>query len=176
MLHLPNMPYLRTKDPRLAETIEKLRIAIVSLVNQTGAAPGGTIAAPSVQSISVSASNGIFSASIVDKTAPHLGIRYFIEYATNPNFDNSRTRYLGPSRDIDGWNLGNLTYYFRGFSQYPGSDISNKVIYGGSTPIGVAGGGSAPPTPPASQGSGGGTGATGGFGPQPRQPARPFSD
>lgn len=170
MLNLPHLPYIRTKDPRLADTIEKLRIAIVSLVNQTGAAPGGTIAAPSVQSISVTAANGIFSVAIVDKTAPHLGIRYFVEYSTNSNFNGAAVKYLGPARNLDGWNLGNLTYFFRGYSQYPGSDISNKVVFGGTTPVGVAGGGSAPPTPPPSQGSGGGTSGNGGFGKQPRGP------
>lgn len=169
MLHLPHLPYIRTKDPRLAETIESLQKAFLSLVNQVGAAPSGTIPPPSVQSVTATAANGIFSAYIVDKTAPHLGVRYFIEYDTSASFDNARTKYLGPSRNIDGWNLGNLTYFFRAFSQYPGSEISNKVIYGGSTPIGVAGGGSAPPTPPATQGSGGGTGGGSGFGNQSRR-------
>jgi len=161
-VNLPHLPYIKTLDPRLHETFVTLRDAIVSLSKQAGVASSGKVAPPQIQNIAVAAANGIFSVSLTDNSQNHLGINYFIEYADNANFNNLRTRFLGPSRNVDGWNLGNQTVFFRAFSQYQNSVPSPRVTLGGSTPTGVAGGGSAPPTQPAAQGSGSGSG--GGYG------------
>lgn len=164
-LTLPHLPYIKSKDPRLHETFVALQNAINSLTKQAGLGPAGQITQSTIQSISVAAANGIFTVSIIDKSAAHLGVNYFIEYATNPGFAGAFTLFLGPSRDVNGWNLGSQTYYFRAFSQYQNSQPSTRVVYGGTTPIGVAGGGSAPPTPQPASGSGSSTG--GGFGSLP---------
>lgn len=166
-ISLPHLPHIKNKDPLLHDTLVALRNGIESLAKQAGLGTAGQITQPTIQSISVSAANGIFTVSIVDKSAAHLGVNYFIEYALNPNFTGAFTLFLGPSRDVNGWNLGNQTYYFRAFSQYQNSKPSPRVIYGGATPLGVAGGGSAPPAPAPASGSGSGpsVGPTaGGFG------------
>lgn len=162
-ISLPNLPYIKQKDQRLYETLVALHAGVESLVQQAGLGPAGTIAPPQIQSIAVTASNGIFSASVVDKSSVHLGISYFLEYADNPNFDNSHTLFMGPSRNENGLFLGSGTFYFRAFSQYQNSAAGQKVVYGGSTPTGVSGGGTiSGPTLPPSQGSG--TGNEGGYG------------
>jgi hypothetical protein len=163
MLSLPHLEYVRRKDPRLGETIDSLRESIISLAKQAGLGPSGQIPAPQIESISVTATNGVFSISVTDKSATHLGISYFCEYADNPNFDNSHTLFMGPSRNENGLFLGSGTFYFRAFSQYQNSPKSAKVVFGGSTPTGVAGGGAiAGPTLPPSNGSG--SGGSGGYG------------
>src|SRR5712691_2552871 len=104
-IRVPNLPYLKSKDPRLYETIVALHNGMESLVQQAGLGAGGKISPPTIQSISVSAANGIFHVSIVDKSSTHFGINYFIEYADNAVFNNAKTEFLGPSRDKEGWNL-----------------------------------------------------------------------
>src|SRR5437879_4970570 len=162
-IQVPNLPYIKTKDQRLYETIKSLHDGLESLVKQAGIGAGGNITPPTIQSISVSAANGIFHVSITDASSTHFGINYFIEYADNAVFNNAKTEFLGPSRDKEGWYLGNRTLYFRAFSQYQSSLPSPRVIFGGSgTPAAVAGGGSAPPASLPTSGSG--TGEGGGFG------------
>ena len=161
-LRLEHLPYLKTKDPRLYETIVALRNGMESLAKQAGIGIGGNITPPTIQSITVSAANGIFHVSIIDKSTTHFGINYFVEYADNPVFNNAKSFFLGPNRDIEGWNLGSRTLYFRAFSQYLNSVQSPRVVFGGSTPTAVVGGGSAPP--PILSTSGSGTGFGGGFG------------
>ena len=162
-IRVPNLPYLKVKDQRLYETIVALHNGLESLVKQAGIGAGGNITPPTIQSISVSAANGIFHVSITDASANHFGINYFIEYADNPVFNNAKTEFLGPSRDKEGWNLGARTLYFRAFSQYQTSLQSPRVVFGGSSaPTAVVGGGSAPPAILPTSGSG--TGQGGGFG------------
>ena len=162
-IRLPSLDHIRRKDQRLYESLVALHDGIESLIKQAGLGPAGKIATPVIQSIAVTAANGIFSVAITDKSTPHFGINYFVEYADNPSFNNAYTLFLGPSRNVNGWNLGAQTLYFRAFSQYQGSPPSSRVVYGGSAPVAVSGGGSAPPSQPASGGSGAGTGV-GGFG------------
>lgn len=163
MITLEHLPYLRRKDPRLGETIDALRKGLLSLAQQAGIGISGKIAPPSIQGINATAANGSFIITVTDKSATHFGINYFVEYADNANFDNVHTLFLGPSRTSPPVFLGSGTFYFRAFSQYLNSAPSARVIYGGTNPTGVAGGGTiAGPTLPPSQGSGVGQG--GGFG------------
>lgn len=166
MITLPNIEHIRRIDQRLYESLFQTHQAILSLAQQAGIGASGNIQAPELQSIAVTAANGTFSISVVDKSATHLGINYFVEYADNPQFDNAHTLFMGPSRNENGLFLGSGTFYFRAFSQYPNSLQSNRIVYGGATPTAVAGGGAiAGPTLPPSQGSGaGGSDSGGGFG------------
>ncbi len=163
---LKHLGFLETTyDPRLAETLRTLSQAIDNVAAQAGVSGNATKAPPNVRSITVTAANGYFSVTITDpegQAQPSLGIHYFIEYDTSPSFANRQTIDNGPSRNAY-LSLGSQTLYWRAYSQYRNSPRSTYIVYGGSTPIGVAGGGSAGPSLPASQGSGG-AGGRGGFG------------
>src|SRR5262249_45754471 len=91
LISLPHLPYIKTKDQRLYETLVSIHNALVLLGQQAGLATSGKITPPQIQSISVAAANGIFSVSLTDNSQNHLGINYFVEYADNANFNNSRT-------------------------------------------------------------------------------------
>lgn len=149
----------------MAETFRELSMALDNIAKQAGVAGADTQAPPNIRSLTVSASNGYFYVVIADplgQAQPSLGIHYFIEYDVTSSFSNFHTIDNGPSRNARPA-LGNLTLYWRAYSQYRNSPLSAKIVYGGSSPIAVVGGGSAAPAAIASQGSGG-AGGKGGFG------------
>jgi hypothetical protein len=103
----------------------------------------------------VTASQGIFDIRIFDGSSVSRGINYFVEYSVTPQFTEAIPIDLGTSRCHRCF-LGNLTLYWRGYSQYLGSQPSDAVYFGSSTaPTAVVGGGSITgPTPQPSTGSG----------------------
>jgi hypothetical protein len=112
----------------------------------------------------VTAQNGQFNITLSDPdgmAAPNLGIHRFLEWDTNPAFTNPTVEDIGPAYG-ESLQLGNVTAYWRAYSQYRNSAVSQKVIFGGTTPIAVVGGGAAVPAPPG--GGSGGAGGGGGFG------------
>ena len=80
------------------------------------------------------------------------GIFYFAESDTSPSFTAPRVHFLGCSRNAR-LALGNLTLYWRAYSQYLGSLPSPPVTFG-SPPAAVVGGGSSGPALAPSAGSG----------------------
>lgn len=169
MLVLPHLGRIKDKDPYLGETVESLMREINLIATQTGTSGRSLPAPPNIRTIAVSAQNGQFSITLTDpdgQAAQSLGIHYFLEWDTNPAFPNPTVEDMGPARG-ESLQLGNLTLYWRAYSQYRNSPISQKIVYGGSSPIAVVGGGAAVPAPPGG-GSGGGGGG-GGFGGGNRQ-------
>ena len=153
-------------DPRLAETFRELLQEVNLIGTQTGASGTRLPAPPNIRAISVTAQNGQFTITLTDpdgQAGQSLGIHYFLEWDTNPAFTNPTVEDVGPARG-ESLQLGNLTLYWRAYSQYRNSPISKKIVYGGTSPIAVAGGGNAVP-PPLGGGSGG-AGGGGGFGGQ----------
>lgn len=166
MPRLPHLGFLETKyDPRLAETLRKLSESIDLVALKAGVSGSDTQAPPNIRSIAVTAANGYFNIVITDPLGaaqPSLGIHYFLEWDSNPAFASPQVEDIGPARN-EYIALGNQTLYFRAYSQYRNSPRSQAIVYGGSSPIAVVGGGSAGPAPAPSQGSGG-AGGKGGFG------------
>ena len=98
------------------------------------------------------ASNGWFDIAITDPSDSRPGLFYFAESDVTPAFSSPRVYFLGASRNLY-VQLGNQTLYWRGFSQYIGSQPSTPVNFG--TPAtAVVGGGASGPTPQTSTGSG----------------------
>lgn len=152
-------------DPKLAESLRAMQSQIDLVAQKAGLSGPATQAPPNIRSISVTAADGYFEIAITDPegaSQPSLGIHYFLEYDTTSAFSNAKTIDNGPSRNAREA-LGNQTLFWRAYSQYRNSPRSTAIVYGGSSPIGVAGGGSAGPTLGTSQGSGG-DGGGGGFG------------
>lgn len=162
MLRVPQLKKLQQQEPYLYEALKEIVGAVNALSRRVGSDATGPAAAPAaIGSLSVVAANGLFDIAITDNSPVGRGINYFIEYDTSPAFSNPIVVPLGPSRNGKLF-LGNLTLYFRGYSQYIGSAIGPKVSYG-SPPAAVTGGGPAPPPPQPSQGSGTGGGGFGDF-------------
>jgi len=163
MLNIPQLAQVKARDPYVYESLQQIVSAINSLGRATGVDPSGSITAPSaIGAISVLATGGIFDIAITDNSSVHRGIYYFAEADTSPNFTAPRVYFLGPSRNLR-VALGNVTLYWRGYSQYIGSTPSAPVTFG-SPATAVAGGGSAGPALQASSGSGTATGQQGGSG------------
>lgn len=152
--NVPNLDYIRQKDPKLHETIAAIVAAL----------PKAAIPSPNpVTAINVTAQDGIFHATLSDSGQIQKGVGYFLEYDTDPTFTRPTVIDLGASRQYRGY-LGNQNLYWRGYSQLSpplNSMPSAPLVHGGSVPLVVNGGGSAMgPTILPSTGSG--TAATNG--------------
>jgi hypothetical protein len=155
-LKLKNLPYLKTLNPKLAETINDVAAAIDTVAQKANVDPNGETPAPfDISRLTVVASQGVFDIRIFDDSPVNRGIHYFVEYSTTPSFTNPIPIHLGTSRCGREF-LGNLTLYWRAYSQYLGSQPSNPVYFGSAVvPTPVVGGGSITgPTPQQSTGSG----------------------
>lgn len=165
-LTVPEIAVVRTQNPRLADALDKIVNEINLTQKATGVAPAGRLPNPTLASIAVAANDGIFDAQLSDPAVEQPGTSYFLEYSTSPEFPSASTHVSGPhsGRNISGLNLGNQTYYFRAYSAFPGGTATSPiVVFGGTTPTGVAGGGTQTP-PPLSAGQGSGTSQAPGFG------------
>lgn len=164
MHRVKNLDAITARDPYIGEALKDLAQAVNNMGQRVGTDPNGIFPTPQeISSISVVAANGVFDIQIVDDHLRSVGlpvpITYFAEYSTDKNFINPPPIVvnMGPSRNKVIF-LGSQTLFWRGYSQYFGSKPSPPVVFGGSKPIGVVGGGAiAPPAPQKSQGSGSGT-------------------
>ena len=163
MLTLPQLAKIKSESPYAYEAITHLVNAVNSIGRATGVDPSGSIAAPApIGGISVVAADGIFDVAITDNSAVNRGIYYFAESDSTPDFSAPHVYFLGSSRNLRA-SLGNQTLYWRGYSQYLGSQPSAAVAFG-SPATAVVGGGAAGPAPQASSGSGTAGGGSGGSG------------
>lgn len=165
-LKVSNLNDIKRRDPILGEALQSLQDAMNNGFQQNGVDPTGEQGAPpNITQLNVTAANGIFSISIVDNGAIYKSIIYFVEWSLNANFAPSRTIQLGATRTHD-VTLGNVTAYFRAYSQYPGSQASQPVYFA-SNPV-TGGGSTAPaPTPSTGAGTASGTGTQAGTGSGP---------
>ena len=168
---VPGSEELATYLGQFSRSVQQQVTAIEQQTNSN--ASGQPAAPPNVQALNVTASNGHFHAAITDQSSGlRRGINYGLQYDTSPQFTNPIGVHLGPNRNWDHF-FGNATLYFRAFSHYDSSDISQHVYHGSaSSPSPVTGGGTNPgPQFQASRGSG--TAAegvgTGGPGPIPER-------
>jgi len=165
MLLLPHLKHVESTDPRLADSLRRIVDAVNNLARGTGVDPAGATAPPApLAAVSVTAADGIFDVAITDNSPLVRGINYFVESDLTPGFNQPHVYSLGPSRNMR-VALGNLTLYWRGYSQYPGSAPSPPATHG-NPPVAVAGGGLSGPALQPSSGSGtaSGTGQQGGSG------------
>ena len=172
---------IRQENPLTANVLRRIISAITQTATSAGVSPVGRASAPpTIGAINVKASNGLVHATIQDSSANDTSTEWFIEHDTNPNFTAPYVKHLVSSRDL--WvNLpqnaddGHMQlWYFRGYSQKPGSPPSAPVYFGGLSPTGVNVGGGVNLTPLSSTGSGTAspTGQQGGWG-RGKVPTRP---
>lgn len=148
--------YLNTAFQRLVDGVNNLG-------NNVSVDPTGIMPAPSpIQSLTVKGDgNGTVHAVISDNNPIQKNIHYFVEYANEPNFLQPHVVHLGTSRTMNPITLpamddnGNAQqFFFRGYSQYPGSHPGPVIHFGGTTPTAVNTGGSVKLTLLSSTGSG----------------------
>ena len=158
---------IKNLSPYLHECLVKIINEVNLTQKSTGVAAPGRLPSPStIAGITVTSANGIFDIAIQDPDVAQPGTVYFLEYSTSPNFPGNATHVRGPNvgRNFSGLFLGSATYYFRAYSGYIGSTVTSPIIvYGGTAPIGVAGGGTLA-APALSAGQGSGTSQVPGFG------------
>ncbi|HEY2460440.1 MAG TPA: hypothetical protein VGI16_06520 [Candidatus Acidoferrum sp.] len=153
MLTVAQLAPLRDRDPYLYETLTKIVSAVNATGQRAGVDPSTPAPAPSpIAAISVQASNGWFDISITDPSDSRPGLFYFAESDTTPAFSAPRVYFMGASRNLY-VQLGNQTLYWRGYSQYIGSQTSAPISFGAPATA-VVGGGASGPAPQASSGSG----------------------
>ena len=164
---------IRNQNPSLGSILNRIIRALERTAQNAGVSAIGEMEPPpSVGSVNVKASGGVAHVTINDGAEITKPIEYFIEHDTNPNFTNPHVQHLVASRGAF-LNLPSKndageaqSWYFRAYSQYPGSQPSKPVYFGGLSPTAVDTGGSTTLTPLPSTGSGtastlGGQGAWG---------------
>jgi hypothetical protein len=173
-LTLPHLGDIEARDWKLGETLRAIMNAHNTVIEKTGVSDTPLPAPPNIRSIAVTAQNGQFNIVITDpdgQAQQSLGLHYFLEWATDPSFPPTTTTVedIGPARG-ESLQLGNVTLYWRAYSQFRHSAISKKIVFG--APTAVVGGGNAVPPPPG--GGSGGSGGGGGFGGGSRFQQRQF--
>lgn len=152
---------LKNFGPRIYRALLSVQSGVRNIEQQTNADSNLHPAAPPpIDALNVSASNGIFHASVTHNAQIYRGIRYHLEYSESPQFTNPFPISMGESREHRAA-LGNLNLYFRGAASYGISPPTEWTYHGSqSSPAMVAGGGNAGPSLPI-QSQGSGTGAPG---------------
>jgi hypothetical protein len=170
-----NLDEIEAQWPRLGQWLRSNLIpAINNIGKQLAVSPVGAMGAPDPpQSIQVKAAGEYAHVQITDNAKLQKGVQYFTEVSTSPSFSQpividhgaSRTSHPFPlpTQDDDG---NPVTYYFRSYKQYHGSDPSAHVVYGGQSPTGITMSGSTQMTllPSTGSGTAAGNGQQGGQG------------
>jgi hypothetical protein len=147
----------------LGEALQQIQDAINTTARHAAVdATGPLEPPPPIQRLNVKVSaDGHVQATIDDHSNVQRGVRYFVESSTDKSFRQphvlplSTSRFLPPTlfpaKDDNGQPQ---VFYFRAYSQYPGSKPSPFVHFGGSSPTPVAPGGTTQITLLPSTGSG----------------------
>jgi hypothetical protein len=168
-LRLPNLPYIKSKDARLYETIKAVQDQAATIQQQTNSnATGPVDPPPAIAGVHVSTGpGGEFQVSITDTGEISRGVNYFAEHADNPHFSNPHVIDMGQSRNLS-VHMGSQKLYWRAYSSYSGSMPSAPAYHGSAAaPLAVLGG--VPGIRSQSQGSGTGAPGQGLQGPGPVQ-------
>jgi hypothetical protein len=172
---------VRNENPSLGNLIRRVIAAVERMAQNTGVSAVGQAAPPpTVGAVQVKAAGGIAHVTVSDSAQVSKPVEYFIEHDTDPNFPaphvvhlvSSRGAFLNlPAKNDAG---ASQNWYFRAYSQYPGSQPSKPVYFGGLSPTAVSVGGAVQLTPLSSTGSGTASplGGQGGWG-RGKVPTRP---
>ena len=129
-------------DATQGSLLQKIITGVNTLANNTASSAVGRLAPPApINGLNV-VTGGEYAHITINHSAPiQQGIHYFVEVANNKEFIGAHPIAYGTSRTRDPIHLAPLdstgaaqTWYARGFCQYPGSDPSAPVVYGGTSP------------------------------------------
>ena len=149
-------------DATQGSLLQKLITGINTLADNTASSAVGRLAPPPpIQAVNVTTGGEYAHITLVHHGSIRQNIHYFVEVATNPQFAGAHPVDYGTSRTRDPLHLAPLdstgaaqTWYARAYCQYPGSDPSEPVNYGGVSPTAITTTGTTRLTWNASPGSG----------------------
>jgi hypothetical protein len=151
----------QNENPSRGNLFRRIIAAVNQLAANTGvSAVGESSPPPTVGGVNVKAAGEMVHVTISDANQVSKPIEYFVEHSTSPNFVNPHVTHLVSSRGLfitlpSKNDAGTAQpWYFRAYSQYPGSQPSAPVYYGGLSPTAVTLSGTTHLTPLASTGSG----------------------
>jgi hypothetical protein len=133
------------EDAGKGTLVQRILNYINTLADNTASSAAGRIAPPPpINGLSVTTGGEYAHVAIQHSGAIQQGCHYFVEVANNQNFANAWPVHFGASRTRDPIHLapydasGNAQkWYLRGFAQYPGSNPSTPVAYGGASPTAI---------------------------------------
>lgn len=170
---------IQNENPVLGSILKRMVRAFNRIGVNTGTSPVGALPKPpTIGALNIKASGEIVHATITDASPNTTSREWFLEHSTDQlnwhvvHMGVSRGTFLQlPSKTDSG---ATQKWYFRGYSQDPGSPPSDPVYFGGLSPTAVTLTGSTQLTPLASTGSGTASplGTQGGWG-RGKTPVRP---
>ena len=122
--------------------MQKIINAVNTVADNTASSAVGRLAPPPpINGMTVATGGEYAHVTLHHAGEIQQGVRYFVEAANNENFTGAWPIHFGTSRTRDPIHLaandadGNPQKWFlRGYAQYPGSDPSEPVVYGGASP------------------------------------------
>lgn len=134
------------RDPLLGTLLQKIIEGTNTVASNTASSAVGRITAPPpINGLNVKVAGEYAHVTIDHSGDIQQGVHYFVEAANNENFAGAHPIHFGTSRTRDPIHLaakdsdGNAQkWYLRGYAQYPGSDPSQPVVYGGASPTPIS--------------------------------------
>lgn len=131
---------IRNAWPRLGLLLGDLIDGINGIANHLGVDPEGKVQPPDPhQAVNVVAGTDHVHVTITDNSQVKKNVQHFIEWSVNdPSFQFPHVEHLGASRERvlalpakdGGGNV--ISYYFKTYGQYLGSDAQSRHTYFGS--------------------------------------------
>jgi hypothetical protein len=131
---------IKNRDPKLGLLLETWFDSWNTSLNHLGMSATGLHQPPDpIAGLNIAAGSDHVHVTLTDASEIKKAAHYFVEYSVNdPTFAQPHVEHLGASRGRvlalpakDGLGAPQ-TYYFRAYSQYPGSDPQSKHIYFGT--------------------------------------------
>src|SRR4051812_18097168 len=100
-MKIPNLPWIRQKDPRLYEALKAVQDQTTNIEKQGNFnATGHPAPPPPINGLKVTTGPaGEFQIAITDNGEVGRGINYWVEHDTSPNFTNPHIVDMGQSRN-----------------------------------------------------------------------------
>jgi hypothetical protein len=137
---------LTQQNPELGTLFQRIINGVNTLADNTASSAVGRLSPPPpINALNVKMAGEYAHVTITHTGDIQQGVHYFVEAANNKDFIGAHPIHFGTSRTRDPIHLAALTdggddqqWYLRGYAQYPGSDPSTPVNYGGPSPTAIS--------------------------------------
>lgn len=133
------------RDPELGTLLQKVINGVNTLADNTASSAVGRLSPPPpINAVNVRMAGEYAHVTLDHSGDIQQGVHYFVEAANNENFIGAHPIHFGTSRTRDPIHLAAKDgsgaaqkWYLRAYAQYPGSDPSEPVPYGGTSPTAI---------------------------------------